>query len=306
MQIFDPHALECLAAIVEEGSFERAAQRLSITQSAVSQRLRTLEVQAGAVLIVRTRPLKATPAGRYLLKHALQLRLLRADLGRDLQALAPREAQSTQGQERIAIAINADSIATWVLPALQTLVQDGMALEIITDDQDFTHEWLREGQVQACVTALAKPLRSCQVVQLGVMDYVAVASPDYADQHCPKGLHAHALADMRFLAFNRKDDLQTRFVRKACGLKNPGLQQNFLPSAHGRVRAALQGWGATVVPLLQVKDLLKSGALRDLAPKVRLPVALYWHCWKLESALLQALTAAVRSGAAKALKAQVA
>ena len=306
MQIFDPHALECLAAIVEEGSFERAAQRLSITQSAVSQRLRTLEVQAGAVLIVRTRPLKATPAGRYLLKHALQLRLLRADLGRDLQALAPREAQSTQGQERIAIAINADSIVTWVLPALQTLVQDGMALEIITDDQDFTHEWLREGQVQACVTALAKPLRSCQVVQLGVMDYVAVASPGYADQHCPKGLNAHALADMRFLAFNRKDDLQTRFVRKACGLKNPGLQQNFLPSAHGRVRAALQGWGATVVPLLQVKDLLKSGELRDLAPKVQLPVALYWHCWKLESALLQALTAAVRSGAAKTLKAQVA
>jgi len=306
MQIFDPHALECLAAIVEEGSFERAAQRLSITQSAVSQRLRTLEVQAGAVLIVRTRPLKATPAGRYLLKHALQLRLLRADLGRDLQALAPREAQSMQGQERIAIAINADSIATWVLPALQTLVQDGMALEIITDDQDFTHEWLREGLVQACVTALAKPLRSCQVVQLGVMDYVAVASPDYADAHCPKGLHAHALADMHFLAFNRKDDLQTRFVRKACGLKNPGLQQNFLPSAHGRVRAALQGWGATVVPLLQVEELLNSGALRDLAPKVRLPVALYWHCWQLESALLQALTAAVRSGAAKALKAQVA
>ena len=305
MQIFDPYALECLAAIVEEGSFERAAQRLSITQSAVSQRLRTLEVQAGAVLIVRTRPLKATPAGRYLLKHALQLRLLRADLGRDLEALAPREAQSTQGQERIAIAINADSIATWVLPALQTLVQDGMALEIITDDQDFTHEWLREGQVQGCVTALAKPLRGCQVVQLGVMDYVAVASPDYAHAHCPKGLNAHALAGMRFMAFNRKDDLQTRFVRKACGLKNPGLQQNFLPSAHGRVRAALQSWGATVVPLLQVKDLLKSGELRDLAPKVRLPVALYWHCWKLESALLQALTAAVRGGAAKALKAQV-
>ena len=306
MQIFDPHALECLAAIVEEGSFDRAAARLSITQSAVSQRLRTLEVQAGAVLIVRTRPLKATPAGRYLLKHALQLRLLRADLHRDLQALAPREAQSTQGQERIAIAINADSIATWVLPALQSLVQDGMALEIITDDQDFTHEWLREGQVQGCVTALSKPLRGCQVVQLGVMDYVAVASPAYADAHCPTGLSAHALATMRFLAFNRKDDLQARFIRKACNLKNPGLQQNFLPSAHGRVRAAVDGWGATVVPLLQVKDLLKNGSLRDLAPKIRLPVALYWHCWKLESALLHSLSAALSAGAMKALQAQAA
>ena len=56
MSTFDPDALECLAAIVEEGGFERAAQRLSITQSAVSQRLRALESQVGTVLIVRSRP----------------------------------------------------------------------------------------------------------------------------------------------------------------------------------------------------------------------------------------------------------
>ena len=39
MSTYDPDALECLAAIVEEGGFERAAVRLAITQSAVSQRL---------------------------------------------------------------------------------------------------------------------------------------------------------------------------------------------------------------------------------------------------------------------------
>lgn len=90
MSTFDPDALECLAAIVEEGGFERAAVRLSITQSAVSQRLRSLEVQVGTVLIVRSRPLKATTAGRLLLKHAMQMRLLRADLERDLKRTGPR------------------------------------------------------------------------------------------------------------------------------------------------------------------------------------------------------------------------
>src|SRR5665811_1148289 len=113
MSTFDPDALECLAAIVEEGGFERAAVRLSITQSAVSQRLRSLEVQVGTVLIVRSRPLKATSAGRLLLKHALQMRLLRADLERDLRDLAPGAAGSGADVERISIAINADSIATW-------------------------------------------------------------------------------------------------------------------------------------------------------------------------------------------------
>ena len=82
-------ALECLAEIVEEGSFERAAQRLSITQSAVSQRLRSLEAQVGTVLLVRSRPLKLTPAGQLLIKHARMMRLLRSDLEHDLRELAP-------------------------------------------------------------------------------------------------------------------------------------------------------------------------------------------------------------------------
>ena len=89
MNTFDPGALECLAAIIEEGGFERAARRLCVTQSAVSQRLRALEAQVGAVLVVRSRPLRLTAAGQLLLKHTRAMRLLRADLERDLKELAP-------------------------------------------------------------------------------------------------------------------------------------------------------------------------------------------------------------------------
>eukprot|EP01030_Chromulinospumella_sphaerica_P027240 gene27240-27485_t len=120
MRTFDSDALECLAAIVEEGGFERAAVRLSITQSAVSQRLRALEAQVGTVLLVRSRPVKATSAGRLLIKHAVQMRLLRADLETDLKDLAPSTG-AVREDERISIAINADSIATWALPALDPL-----------------------------------------------------------------------------------------------------------------------------------------------------------------------------------------
>ena len=76
----------CEDALTRQNTgFERAAQRLSITQSAVSQRLRALEAQVGTVLIVRSRPLKATQAGQLLLKHTKMIRLLRADLERDLK-----------------------------------------------------------------------------------------------------------------------------------------------------------------------------------------------------------------------------
>ena len=301
MNRFTPDLLECLAAIVEEGGFERAAERLSITQSAVSQRLRSLETQAGAILIVRGRPLKPTPAGRLLLKHTMQMRLLHTDLEQDLQKLSPGSTGSAREAERVSIAINADSIATWALPALNGLVQQGLPLEIIADDQDFTQDWLREGQVLGCVTTLKQALRGCRVFSLGAMDYIAVASPPAIDKFCPNGLSAHSFRQLPFIAFNRKDDLQAEFVSRCFHLKQVRLNQCFVPSSEGQVRAVLAGWGASVVPEIQVRPLLASGQLINLAPAKTLPVNLYWHCWNLDSAVLNALTAAIIAAAASAL-----
>jgi LysR family transcriptional regulator, chromosome initiation inhibitor len=298
---FDPAALEALAAIVEEGGFERAAQRLHITQSAVSQRLRALEAQVGTVLIVRSRPLKPTSAGRLLLKHAKQLRLLQVDLERDLRELAPSSTSGARDEDRIPLAINADSIATWALPALNPLAREGLPLELITDDQDFTHEWLREGQVLGCVTTVKQALRGCKVVALGAMNYIAVAEAGYARERLPQGLTAHNFREVPFIAFNRKDDMQAEFVGKLFRLQRVSLHQLFVPSSEGQVRAVLAGWGASVVPELLTRGLIEQGRLVNVAPKAVVPVQLYWHGWNLESAMLDQLTAALRQAAGEAL-----
>ncbi|NML42424.1 LysR family transcriptional regulator ArgP [Ramlibacter sp. G-1-2-2] len=301
MSTYDPAALECLAAIVEEGGFERAAQRLNITQSAVSQRLRALEAQVGTVLIVRSRPLKPTSAGNLLLKHTRQLRLLRADLELDLRELAPSTTGGAREEERIAIAVNADSIATWALPAMNGLARQGLPLEIITDDQDFTHEWLREGQVMGCVTTVKQALRGCKVVPLGAMRYVAIAEAAFAKEKYPQGLTPHNFREAPFIAFNRKDDMQSEFVGKACGLKRVALNQIFVPSSEGQVRAVLAGWGLSVVPELLVRGLLEEGRLVNVAPQAALPIQLYWHCWNLQSEVLDGLSAALTKAAEGAL-----
>jgi len=300
MRTFDADALECLAAIVEEGGFERAAVRLSVTQSAVSQRLRSLEAQVGTVLLVRSRPIRPTTAGRLLIKHAVQLRLLRSDLENDLKDLTPG-ASAQREEDRISIAINADSIATWALPALSPLVNAGLPLEIITDDQDFTHDWLREGQVLGCVTTLKLALRGCKVLPLGEMHYVAVASKAFAAAQCPKGLTSHNFRQMPFIAFNRKDDLQSDFVGRALGLRRVSLSQRFVPSSEGQVHAVQAGWGASVLPQLLVQGLIDSGELVNLAQQTSLPVSLYWHCWNLDSEVIDSLTSALEAAAQQAL-----
>ena len=301
MSTFDPAALECLAAIVEEGGFERAAQRLNVTQSAVSQRLRALEAQVGSVLIVRSRPLRPTSAGQLLLKHTKQMRLLRADLERDLQELAPSAHGGGREDERISIAINADSIATWAMGALHDLVRQRLPLEIIVDDQDFTQEWLRSGQVLGCVTTLKQALRGCKMVPLGAMPYVAVASAAFAQQYLPQGLTPHNFREVSFLSFNRKDDMASEFVARAFGLKRVALNHLFVPSAEGQMRAVAAGWAVGVVPELLARGALADGSMVDLAPGRALSIELYWHCWNLESELLDALTAALTGAAAQAL-----
>ena len=236
MKDLDPAALDCLTALIDEGSFERAAAQLSVTQSAVSQRLRTLEAQMGQPLVVRARPLRLTEVGKVLLRYARQVQALRVDLARELEVDA-------QSNHRLPIAVNADSLATWVLPALDALVQQGVSLELLVDDQDFTHERLREGAVLGCVSTVREPLRGCRVTPLGVMRYGAVASPQFAQQHLPQGLNRGHLSQLPFLVFNRKDDMQQQWVSQAFGVRSPRLRERFVPSSEAYVQAAARGWG---------------------------------------------------------------
>ncbi|MBA2721895.1 MAG: LysR family transcriptional regulator ArgP [Methylibium sp.] len=311
MQDLDPAALDCLAALADDGSFERAAQRLSITQSAVSQRLRALETQAGQLLVVRSRPLRLTEPGKVLLRFARQMQAMRADVAREL-------GEQMQSQARLPIAVNADSLATWVLPALDPLVQQGLqegfGLELIVDDQDFTHEWLRQGQVLGCVSTVARALRGCRVTPLGAMRYIAVASPGFVQRElgddAAGGLHRGNFARTPFLVFNRKDDMQAQWVARAFGVRAPKLAERFVPSSEAYVRAAELGWGIGVMPELQARERLQRGELLQLRPEVGIDVMLHWHQWKLggepaapsRAARLDEVGAALVAGAEQALR----
>jgi LysR family transcriptional regulator (chromosome initiation inhibitor) len=303
MNNLDPAGLDCLAALAEDGHFARAAQRLSITQSAVSQRLRTLETQVGQPLVVRSRPLRLTEPGKVLLRYARQLQALRADVAESL-------GEHAAPGQRLPIAVNADSLATWVLPALDSLVQQGVGIELMVDDQDFTHDWLREGSVLGCVSTVREPLRGCRVVSLGVMRYTAVASPAFLATWLPAGLDRSNFSRVPFLVFNRKDDMQEQWVTRALGVRSPRLQSRYVPSSEAFVRAAAMGWGVGMAPELQVRGLLDAGELVAVRPETTLSVHLYWHQWKLgpepssaslPSALLDRVGEALRAGAREAL-----
>src|SRR3569833_1189255 len=114
----DPAQLRALDATVREGTLDRAARALRLAPSAVSQRLRALEVATGRVLLVRSKPVQVTESGAAALRLARQIDLLTADTARELGgATADRPPAQPN-------AVNADTMSTWALLALAPLAAE--------------------------------------------------------------------------------------------------------------------------------------------------------------------------------------
>jgi LysR family transcriptional regulator, chromosome initiation inhibitor len=296
--MLDYALLDALAAVLREGSFERAARALHLTPSAVSQRVRLLEERLGQVLVVRANPTRATPAGRALARHAEQVGLLEHELLAELPVLA----QGVQGRVTLPVAVNADSLATWFIAAASEATAEApLLLDLSLDDQDHTAEWLRSGEVVAAVTALADAVPGCRSVPLGRLRYCATASPVFMQRHFRRGVDAESLSQAPTLIFSRRDRLQAQWIEQVLGRELP-VPTHWLPSSQAFVdgcRAGL-GWGMNVQSLVQ--PLLESGELVELVPGQTLAVPLYWQHRRRGLAALEALSRAVQKAAALVLE----
>ncbi|MET1117174.1 MAG: LysR family transcriptional regulator ArgP [Comamonas sp.] len=295
--MLDYSSLSALAAVVREGSFERAARALHVTPSAISQRIRALEERVGCALVVRDQPCRATETGRRLCQHLDHVRLLEQDLQEALPALTP------QGTARVAlpIAVNADSLATWLAPAIAAFAADHPVLmDVAVDDQDHTAEWLRSGAVLAAVTATARPAAGYNSRPLGSMRYLAAASPAFVQRYFADGVGAGSLAKAPSLVFNTKDELQARWVRRLCH-RHVELPRHTLPSSQAFVTAAVAGMGWGVHPKTLIASQLADKSLVELVPDTPLDVPLYWQHARAGSGLLDRLSRAILAAAGAAL-----
>lgn len=301
----DSRQLAAFAAVLEEGSFDAAARALHVTPSAISQRVKALEERLGRVLIRRGTPCVATEAGQSLQRHAQQLRLLEQQALAPFDAL-PRGPQPVAGRGRmaaavdalpLAIAVNADSLATWFMPALTALRRaHEVRFDLLVEDQDHSSELLRQGRVMAAVSADPHPVQGCRALRLGRMRYRAVASPAFVAAHFASGVDETTLARAPCMIFGRKDELQHRWMRRITRKRiAPPCHQ--VPSTHGFIHAAIEGLGWGMNPQMLVAPLLASGALVELVPGLALDVPLYWQHWRLEAPLLAELTRCVREAA---------
>jgi LysR family transcriptional regulator, chromosome initiation inhibitor len=283
--MLDYALLSALAAVVRTGSFERAAEQLNVTPSAVSQRIKLLEERIGAVLVVRGQPCLATEAGQRLCQHVEQVALLESSLRQNLPGLQPESHPVT-----LRIAVNADSLATWFIPTMAQT--EGFLFDLVVDDQDHSAEWLRRGEVVAAVTSHGKPIQGCNCYPLGALRYLATVSPAFVKRWLPDGLDEQSAARAPCLVFNRKDQLQALWLRRALGADvRPPV--HWLPSSQAFVDAALAGLGWGMNLETTVQEHIREGRLVALEPSEPLEVPLYWQQSRIVGPLLADLTRAV-------------
>jgi LysR family transcriptional regulator (chromosome initiation inhibitor) len=292
----DPRQCEAVLAVVDSGSFEQAAAALHLTPSAVSQRVRALEVALGSPLVVRSRPCRPTPAGQRLLQYLRRVQ----SLEEDLQAEFAGEAASPM---KAAIAVNADTLASWFLPALAGfLVSEQVLLDLTVDDQDHTYSLLESGLALGCISTEPQAMRGCTAEPLGVMRYRCMASPAFKERWFPKGMTRTALGKAPVVVFNRKDRLQADFLLQHYGLPENAYPFHTVPASDPYMQAIVLGLGWGMLPELQMRELQKRGTLVDVAPGKPTDVSLYWHAWKVQSPKMERLSGTLIKAARKLLR----
>lgn len=264
-------------------------------------RLQNLEAQLGQRLLVRGKRITATPAGQRLVAHARQVSLLQSQVLRELRG-AP--AKDSTPWTTLPVAVNADSLSSWWLPGLAAELQrHGVLLDVQIDDQEHTHDALRQGQVIGCVTSHAHAIAGCVAQPLGTMRYRCLASAELlARWRAASGeVSLHQMLAWPAVIFNRKDRLQDLFLATHFGLRDALYPRHYLPAVDAFEAAIGLGLGWRMVPEVMWRSHPVLAQTQEVFAERPIDVQLVWLHWAKEPWLAQQLSQAIVRAAALAL-----
>lgn len=288
---YNAAAVEALVAIADHGTFDAAARALHVTPSAVSQRIRALEREAGQVVVRRGSPCVPTEAGAALVRLGRQLQLLDAE--------ARATLQDQQGRVEVTVAVNADSLATWFRDVLVEVARrEDLVVRLVVEDQAYSAEMLRSGEALGAVTSDPHPVQGCRAEHLGFLRYRPAATPGLAESwRTGRGMDWQR---MPVVVFNAKDELQHALLH-ARGVTDPDVM-HVVPTSADFLEAVRLGLGWGMLPEPQLLPNLAAGTLVTLGGRTRHDVHLHWQRWRIDSVALATLTDAVRRASARHLR----
>lgn len=252
---FEGRAFRTFLAVVEEGSFSRAAERLGYVQSTVTTQIRQLEEAAGRRLFDRLpRGVEPTEAGRKLALYAQRFLELGEELAGELQEEGePRGAVKLQVLESFA--------AGYLWGPLRRFMEryPGIDLQVETGFQQETVEAVRTRRAELGLVPRDPDRADLRFDALLEDELVWAAVPGMAAELERRGYGG--LPGCRVVGFGpgclytaEADDLLGRHgaaARTRAAFSSPDMLR----------QALLSGWGAAYVPRSVVRGELERGEL---------------------------------------------
>jgi len=251
------HDLVVFVAVAEERSFTRAATKLGLSQSALSQTIRSLEAKLGIRLLTRTtRSVAPTEAGERLLRTVAPRF---AEINAEMAALSELRDKPA-GTVRLTATENAADTVLW--PALEKLLPNypDVKVEIIID---YGLTDIVAGQVDAGVRFGEQVAKDMIAVRIGPdIRMAVVGSPAYfakcAPPRTPQDLTSHDCINLRlpthgFYAWE--------FERNGRELRVRVDGQFAFNTTALILKAAVAGFGLAYLPEQQVQTHLDNGEL---------------------------------------------
>jgi LysR family transcriptional regulator (chromosome initiation inhibitor) len=289
------NAVEALVVVIDCGSFQAAASKLHITQSAVSQRIALLEDQVGERLLLRSSPLQATKRGEQFIAHAKHLIEME-------KSLLHGNSDLNTSNKKIRIGVNADSVEIWLFDAAKEIVNsNNYLLELVIENEEYTFERMRGGEFFSCISTNSKSLPGCEVELLARIKYKCFCTLPFKKKYFPKGLIAvENVQSAPAVLFDNKDYFHQRFLKKI-GIDTSIFPHHLVPSSRGFLDIINSGMAYGVLPELQAEDSVKKGQLVNLYPEISITVPWYWHYQRRELPMEQVFRKALIKQAKKIL-----
>ena len=276
--------LEAFVVVARTLNFTRAAERLGLTQSALSQRIRKLEEELGAALLVRAPgAVRLTETGSRILRYCEATEALEAEILADLATSRSGELAGV-----IRVASHLSVMRPVILPALAPLLgaHPKVQCELITVDLKGLPGMLKRGEADLVILDEALPWAALERFHLGDEAYVAIES---------------ACAPTRpdvWLDINPDDQVTERFFRFQG--QSPTYRRSFTSDVYGIIDGAALGMGRAVVP----RHMLAGRTDVRILPEYRAQKAGVWlHHYALPyySRLQQSVVARLREAFPAAL-----
>ncbi|WP_394778898.1 LysR family transcriptional regulator [Undibacterium sp.] len=251
-----------LAAIIEAGSFARAADALGLSPSGVSRAITRLEARIGVRLLDRTtRSVTLTDEGRRLYEEISPLMTGISD------AVTVASGSSVVARGRLRV--NVDTFFSRLIfsPHIRRFLEQHpeVSLELITREQ--LGDLVADG-FDVAVRFGFPPTSSLVARKLLDTRIVTVASPDYLQRNGrpekPADLQDHACIQVRDPASGQAFEWEFRRGRKTVPVQTSG--RLLLTDVGTLLNACLSGVGIAQVKAIGVQDLLDQGLLVDLFP----------------------------------------